>query len=216
MVTATTATSPINSPRDSVSRRSRKLMAPTLGTDPGSFRDGRHPRRRVAPGRETCLHPAMRRTREAGIGLDELAQAARNHGMPLEALRADVTPPGMHYVLVHYDVPFVDAAAHTIAFEGFDRPLELALDDLRARPAVTMPITFECAGNGRALFETRAVSQPWLLEAVGTGEWTGTPLAPLLREAGVPLGHGGGAVHGPRPGHRGRAGTGVRARPAAR
>jgi DMSO/TMAO reductase YedYZ molybdopterin-dependent catalytic subunit len=128
----------------------------------------------------------MRRTREAGIGLDELAQAARNHGMPLEALRADVTPPGMHYVLVHYDVPFVDAAAHTIAFEGFDRPLELALDDLRARPAVTMPITFECAGNGRALFETRAVSQPWLLEAVGTGEWTGTALSPLLREAGVP------------------------------
>ncbi len=49
-----------------------------------------------------------------------------------------------------------------------------------------MPVTFECAGNGRALFETRAVSQPWLLEAVGTGEWTGTPLAPLLREAGPP------------------------------
>lgn len=128
----------------------------------------------------------MRRAREDGIGLDELAQAARNHGMPLEALRADVTPAGMHYVLVHYDVPFVDAVSHTVAFDGFDRPLELGLDDLRARPAVTMPITFECAGNGRALFETRAVSQPWLLEAVGTGEWTGTPLAPLLREAGPP------------------------------
>lgn len=128
----------------------------------------------------------MRRAREDGIGLDELAQAARNHGMPLEALRADVTPAGMHYVLVHYDVPFVDAASHTVAFDGFERPLELGLDDLRARPAVTGPITFECAGNGRALFDTRAVSQPWLLEAVGTGEWTGTPLAPLLREAGPP------------------------------
>jgi DMSO/TMAO reductase YedYZ molybdopterin-dependent catalytic subunit len=128
----------------------------------------------------------MRRAREDGIGLDELAQAARNHGMPLEAMRADVTPAGMHYVLVHYDVPFVDEATHTVAFDGFDRPLELGLDELRARPAVTMPVTFECAGNGRALFETRAVSQPWLLEAVGTGEWTGTPLAPLLREAGPP------------------------------
>jgi DMSO/TMAO reductase YedYZ molybdopterin-dependent catalytic subunit len=43
----------------------------------------------------------------------------------------------------------------------------------------------ECAGNGRALFEPRAISQPWLIEAVGTAEWTGTPLAPLLEEAGV-------------------------------
>jgi DMSO/TMAO reductase YedYZ molybdopterin-dependent catalytic subunit len=30
------------------------------------------------------------------------------------------------------------------------------------------------------------VSQPWLVEAVGTAEWTGTPLAPLLAEAGIP------------------------------
>ncbi len=43
----------------------------------------------------------------------------------------------------------------------------------------------ECAGNGRARLEPRPVSQPWLLEAVGTAEWTGTPLAPLLEEAGV-------------------------------
>ena len=43
----------------------------------------------------------------------------------------------------------------------------------------------ECAGNGRALLEPRAPSQPWLAEAVGTAEWTGTPLAPLLEEAGV-------------------------------
>ena len=47
------------------------------------------------------------------------------------------------------------------------------------------PITFECAGNGRALLEPRPVSQPWLTEAVGTAEWGGTPLAPLLDEAGA-------------------------------
>jgi DMSO/TMAO reductase YedYZ molybdopterin-dependent catalytic subunit len=33
--------------------------------------------------------------------------------------------------------------------------------------------------------EPRAVSQPWLREAVGTGEWTGCSLAGLLAEAGV-------------------------------
>jgi DMSO/TMAO reductase YedYZ molybdopterin-dependent catalytic subunit len=53
------------------------------------------------------------------------------------------------------------------------------------RPAVTSRVLLECAGNGRARYEPRPVSQPWLLEAVGTAEWTGTPLAPLLEEAGV-------------------------------
>ena len=43
-----------------------------------------------------------------GISTHELALAARNHGMPLEALRYDVTPPGLHYLLIHYDIPFVD------------------------------------------------------------------------------------------------------------
>jgi sulfane dehydrogenase subunit SoxC len=63
------------------------------------------------------------------------------------------------------------------------RPLELWLDDLRARPAVTVPVTFECAGNGRALLSPRPVSMPWLSEAVGTAEWTGTSLRSLLEEA---------------------------------
>jgi len=128
----------------------------------------------------------MQRRRDDGIGLDELALAARNHGMPLEAMRADITPAGMHYLLIHYDVPFVDPAAWTLSLDGFQRPIHVTLDELRARPSVTAPVTLECAGNGRAMFETRPLSQPWLLEAVGTAEWTGTPLAPLLQEAGVP------------------------------
>src|SRR4030095_4827395 len=65
------------------------------------------------------------------------------------------------------------------------KPLELELDDLRRRPRVTMPITLECAGNGRAQLSPRPISQPWLNEAVGTAEWTGTPLAPLLDEVGL-------------------------------
>jgi DMSO/TMAO reductase YedYZ molybdopterin-dependent catalytic subunit len=48
-----------------------------------------------------------------------------------------------------------------------------------------MAVTMECAGNGRARLEPRPVSQPWLLEAVGTARWGGTPLRPLLEEAGV-------------------------------
>ena len=32
---------------------------------------------------------------------EELQLATRNHGMPLEALRYDITPTGLHYLLVH-------------------------------------------------------------------------------------------------------------------
>jgi sulfane dehydrogenase subunit SoxC len=43
-----------------------------------------------------------------GITLDELQLAARNHGLPLEALRYDITPLGLHYLLIHYDIPAVE------------------------------------------------------------------------------------------------------------
>ena len=46
----------------------------------------------------------------AGISIEELQLAARNHGMPLEALRYPVTPIGLHYLLTHYDIPLIDAA----------------------------------------------------------------------------------------------------------
>src|SRR5215212_11104175 len=121
-----------------------------------------------------------------GVGLDELALATRNHGMPLEALRYDVTPPGLHYVLTHFDIPAVDPADWALEVTGaVDRPLRLTPADLRDRARASARVLLECAGNGRARFEPRPVSQPWLLEAVGSAEWTGTPLAPLLQEAGV-------------------------------
>jgi DMSO/TMAO reductase YedYZ molybdopterin-dependent catalytic subunit len=123
---------------------------------------------------------------DEGIGLDELALAARNHGMPLEALRYDLTPAGLHYLLIHYDIPAVDLAGWRLTVDGrVATPLSLSLADLRARPRVSTAVTLECAGNGRARLHPRPVSQPWLVEAVGTAEWTGTPLAPLLREAGL-------------------------------
>ena len=125
-------------------------------------------------------------TSTSGISREELQLAARNHGMPLEALRHPITPLGLHYLLIHFDIPFVDAASWRLEIGGrVERPVTLTLDELKTRPARTLAVTLECAGNGRALLEPRALSQPWLSEAVGTAEWTGTPLAPLLEEAGV-------------------------------
>jgi sulfane dehydrogenase subunit SoxC len=123
---------------------------------------------------------------DEAIGLDELALAARNHGLPLEALRYDITPVGLHYLLVHYDIPAVDPSTWRLEVDGaVARHLSLDLEDIRSRPRLTQAVTIECAGNGRARLQPRPVSQPWLVEAVGTAEWTGTPLAAVLDEAGV-------------------------------
>ncbi|MFJ5958711.1 sulfite oxidase [Paenarthrobacter sp. NPDC092416] len=117
---------------------------------------------------------------------EELQLAGRNHSMPLEALHDDITPAGLHYLLIHFDIPHISADTWRLRLGGaVDRSIELSLDDIKARPSVTMPVTLECAGNGRSLLQPRPMSQPWVLGAVGTAEWTGTPLAPLLEEAGL-------------------------------
>ncbi|WP_328664731.1 sulfite oxidase [Streptomyces sp. NBC_00328] len=135
---------------------------------------------------EDMSAPARLADPDEGISAQELALAARNHGLPLEALRYEVTPPGLHYVLTHYDIPYAEEASWRLVLGGrVQRPLLLGVDELKAYPAVRQRVTMECAGNGRALLTPRPVSQPWLVEAVGTAEWTGVPLRLLLSEAGV-------------------------------
>lgn len=134
----------------------------------------------------TGSRPAGTLISSPDITPEELQLAVRNHSMPLEALRYPITPIGLHYLLIHFDIPFVDAATWELAVGGHvKRPLRLTLDGIRSRPATTIAVTLECAGNGRARLSPRPMSQPWLAEAVGTAEWTGTPLGPILAEAGV-------------------------------
>src|SRR3990170_7858396 len=116
---------------------------------------------------------------------EEVQLANRNRGMPLEGLRYDVTPTGMHYLLIHFDIPHVDAKKWRLRVGGLvSSPRSLSLEDIRKRPRKTLIVTMECAGNGRALMNPRPLSQPWLDGAIGTAEWTGTSLKSLLDEAG--------------------------------
>lgn len=138
----------------------------------------------------------------------ERGLANRNSGTLLETLALDITPLGAHYLLTHFDTPIIDANQHQLHFEGaFKHPFHLDMNDIRALPKVTMPITLECSGNGRAKISPRRYSMPWAYEAVGTSEWTGTPLAPLIEQAqpqskvieisftGVDYGYDGGVGH---------------------
>jgi DMSO/TMAO reductase YedYZ molybdopterin-dependent catalytic subunit len=117
---------------------------------------------------------------------EELQLASRNHAMPLEMLAVNRTPAGMHYLVIHFDVPVIDAGAWRLRIGGaVRRPIEFTLAELQAREQRTLAVTLECAGNGRSLLKPRPLNQPWIHGGIGTADWTGTPLAPLLVEAGV-------------------------------
>jgi DMSO/TMAO reductase YedYZ molybdopterin-dependent catalytic subunit len=115
---------------------------------------------------------------------EEVGLAARNHGMPLEALRYDVTPAGLHYLLIHFDIPPEPDGRLKVAGR-VSRPFETGLDELKRLPARTLRVTLECAGNGRAQVSPRYPSVPWIEEGVSTAEWTGVPLRVMLERAGL-------------------------------
>lgn len=155
--------------------RVRRWTCPAFGRLPGRV------------GRRTVLGVAVESEQQVeDFSTVELALATRNHGFPLESLRYDLTPIGLHYLLIHFDIPLVDAAAWRLEIGGdVGRRMSLSLDELKQRPKTSIACTLECAGNGRARLSPRPLSQPWLEEAIGNAAWTGTPLAPLLKEAGI-------------------------------
>jgi DMSO/TMAO reductase YedYZ molybdopterin-dependent catalytic subunit len=67
-----------------------------------------------------------------------------------------------------------------------DNPMELSIADLRERfEVVTMALTIECGGNGRAFFDPPASGNQWTYGAVACSEWTGVRLKDVLEAAGV-------------------------------
>lgn len=125
-------------------------------------------------------------TSEDNFFPQELELAFRNRGIPSEGLRFPVTPTGMHYLLNHFDIPAVDSSNWSLKVGGHVKnPISIDLDNLESRPSVTMPVTMECAGNGRAFMKPRPINQPWIHGAVSTAKWTGTPLRGVLEEAGI-------------------------------
>jgi DMSO/TMAO reductase YedYZ molybdopterin-dependent catalytic subunit len=115
---------------------------------------------------------------------EELALAGRNHGMPLEALRYDITPAGLHYLLIHFDIPPETEAPLKLGGR-VKAPFQIDLAALKGLPSRTLRVTLECAGNGRAQLSPRYPSVPWVEEGVSTAEWTGVPLRVLLERAGL-------------------------------
>src|SRR5215210_6230612 len=100
-------------------------------------------------------------TRQEEFTRQEVKSALRNAGMPLEGLRYPTTPIGMHFHLIHFDIPSLEPMTYELPIEGLvRRPLRLTLEDIKSRPTVTMPVMMECAGIGRAHLSPRPLSAP--------------------------------------------------------
>src|SRR5205814_5768012 len=88
-----------------------------------------------------------------------------------------LTPNDQFFNVAHYAKPVLDAQAWTLEITGLvRRPMTLTLSDLMGRPRQEATFTLECSGNH---------GFPWFVGGVGNARWAGTPLAPLLQEAGV-------------------------------
>ncbi|MEZ5352316.1 MAG: sulfite oxidase [Bryobacteraceae bacterium] len=94
--------------------------------------------------------------------------------LPWHKHGAWITPTEEFFWVGHYGYPDVDIASWKLEIGGLvNRPAAFSLDDLRKRKAREVPVTMECSGN------------PPIGGLVGNSKWKGTPLAPLLKEAGV-------------------------------
>ncbi len=94
-----------------------------------------------------------------------------------EDLDAWITPNDRFFSIAHFDRPTIDASSWSLTVDGLvDRPLDLSLADIKARPRQEVTFTIECSGNH---------GFPFFTGGIGNAAWAGTPLAAVLEEAGV-------------------------------
>ncbi|MGE0473878.1 MAG: sulfite oxidase [Nitrospirales bacterium] len=94
-----------------------------------------------------------------------------------EKLGSWITPNSEFFDVSHYNRPVIRPEDWRLEIGGLvDRPRMFTLEEIKALPRQEEIFTIECAGNHG--FE-------WFVGAVGNAKWTGTPLAPLLRQAGI-------------------------------
>jgi sulfane dehydrogenase subunit SoxC len=106
---------------------------------------------------------------------------------PLGESMGIITPSALHFELHRGGVPDIDPKKHRLLIHGMvDRPVILTVDDIKRLPSVSRIYFIECAGN--SLTEWSAPTAPtvdWTHGWTSCSEWTGVPLALLLREVGV-------------------------------
>ena len=119
-------------------------------------------------------------------GMTVRMHSPQNLEFPFAELKSWITPNEQFFVRSHFPTPKIDPGSHTVSVEGaVENRLTLSVADLRQLPKVTVPITLECAGNGRVFVTPPVRGLQWGFGGVSNAEWTGVPLAAVLEKAGV-------------------------------
>lgn len=105
---------------------------------------------------------------------------------PVQLLTSWITPNDLFYVRSHFYTPTMDEATWTLHVDGdVNTSLTLTLDTIRQMPSQTLPVTLECAGNGRGNHVPPVAGVQWRKGAVGNARWTGVRLVDVLRRARI-------------------------------
>ena len=108
---------------------------------------------------------------------------------PESLLDDDTTPIEKFFIRNNGQIPdeTKNSDAWKITIDGeVNNKLEITLGELKSKyKAVTRRMVLECGGNGRAGFSPPARGNQWTNGGVGCAEWTGVPLAELLKAAGL-------------------------------
>jgi DMSO/TMAO reductase YedYZ molybdopterin-dependent catalytic subunit len=112
-----------------------------------------------------------------------------NLEFPFSALNSLITSAEQFFVRSHFAVPKLERDDWRLSIEGLVKnPCQITYNELLSMPARTVMMTLECAGNSRIFLSPKVSGLQWELGAVGNAEWTGVPLAAVLKRAGVKSG----------------------------
>ena len=120
------------------------------------------------------------------VGPQPPAPAVHNTTARLAALGAETMPAAEHFRREHFPAPAIDPVAARLVLGGLvETPAIMALADLMALPARTLPVVLECAGHRRAELAPAVPGLQWEVGAVSEARWTGARLRDMLERAGV-------------------------------
>jgi DMSO/TMAO reductase YedYZ molybdopterin-dependent catalytic subunit len=126
---------------------------------------------------------------QAFAGLIVRERNPENLEFPFSALNKFITSNEQFFVRSHFDVPKLERDTWRLVIEGrVKEPYEIGYEELLRMPSRTVTMTMECAGNSRIFLSPKVGGLQWELGAVSNAEWTGVPLAAVLKRAGVKAG----------------------------
>jgi DMSO/TMAO reductase YedYZ molybdopterin-dependent catalytic subunit len=108
---------------------------------------------------------------------------------PEHLLDDDTTPIEKFFIRNNGMTPegFSEGDNWELTIDGeVNTPLKLKLGELKQKfPHKTYRMVLECGGNGRSFFQPQARGNQWTNGGAGCAEWTGVPLAEVLKAAGL-------------------------------